>query len=445
MSVSRSGSTLSPYYVYNAVSPSSLGFGSRSVDNAHSAITMAASSSIMIASSKGTTTYDIWYTANGTSWTRSASSASVFGSNRIHSMCFGNNIFVAVGDNNTIGTSPSTDGGTWTARTKAAGARAGAVARRVHFLNNKFFIWDEDGYIQKSTDGITWTGVADIGEGPNDGASGVGGSSTIIENTSNSALYAFPDLAQQTLSPATRYYFTTDDFTSRTTFQHSATNGHGARFVYARNVNGYQMFIATNGRTNGLSSAQEDTSANQISVALTTVGAATFSGDSGESTAGPAIWPTTHGIPSLTSPTVTSNAGAVGLPTIFPRFGGAASQQAGFWVNYENGYWNLIGNTSYQYNSGASVESLGCTVLRWKADDGVLEKLYSVQSAARFAGSSTVVKGGDYNFQHRTTQTNGGNEVVFKDVVYIPVRRTTNADLSDIIVGRRKILTRNQL
>jgi hypothetical protein len=358
-------------------------------------------------------------------------------------MCFGNNIFVAVAADNTIGTSP--DGATWTARTKAAGARAGAIAKRVHFLNNKFFIWDEDGYIQKSTDGITWTGVADIGEGPSDGASGGGGSSTIIENTSNSALYAFPDLGQQTLSPATRYHFTTDDFANRTTFQHSATNGHGARFVHARNVNGYQMFIATNGRTNGISSVQEDTSANQISVNLTTVDAAIFSNTGGESVAGPAIWPTTHGIPSLTSPTVTSNAGAVGLPSIFPRFGGAVSQQAGFWVNYENGYWNLIGNTSYQYNSGASVESLGCTVLRWKADDGVLEKLYAVQGGARFAGSSTVVRGSDYNFGHRTTQTNGGNEVVFKDVVYIPVNRTTEPNLRDIIVGRRKILTRNQL
>lgn len=442
MSVSRSGSTLSPYYVYKAVSPTSLGFGSRFRDNSSYGITMAASSSMMIASSKGTTSYDIWYTTNGTSWTRSASSASVFGTNQIFSMCFGNGIFVAVGDNATIGT--STDGATWTARTKAAGHSATAKFRRVFYLNNKFIIWDENAYLSKSTDGITWTNISNLGEGPLDGDSN-GGSGTMIENTSNSALYAFPDLYQQGLAPATRYYFTTDDFTSKTTFQYSATNGHGARFVHARNVNGYQMFIAGNGRTAVSSSVLEESSANQISVALTTVGAATYQGTSGEADAGPAIWPTAHKIPSLSGPVFTSNNAAINLPAIYPKFNGAASQQAGFWVNYENGYWNLIGNTSYQFGTGASVKSLGCSVLRWKEEDGGLESFYSVQGGARFAGQAQEVAGSDYNFQFRTTQTNGGNEVVFKDVVYIPVNRTTLADVRDIIVGRRKILTRNQL
>ena len=61
MSVSRSFATLSPYYVYQAYSPKSLGFGNTRTDNATNGVTIAASPTVMIASSYGTTTYDIWY------------------------------------------------------------------------------------------------------------------------------------------------------------------------------------------------------------------------------------------------------------------------------------------------------------------------------------------------------------------------------------------------
>lgn len=441
MSVSRSGSTLSPYYVYKAVTPAALGFGNKNRDNSSHSITMAASSSVMIASSKGTTQFDIWYTTNGTSWTRSASAASVFGTNQIQSMCFGNDIFVAVGNNMTIGTSPSTDGGTWTARTKASGASAGATPKRVHFLKNTFFIWDSNAYVQKSTDGITWTTAGSTNFAPETAGS------TIIENTSNSALYAFPAKTQSSVAQQIRYIFTPDDFLNRTDFYYSGTNGEGATFVYARNVNGYQMFIAGNGRTSTSTSELENYSANQISVALTTVGASTYANTSATDDAGPAIWPTTHKIPSLTSPAFASNAAAVGLPALHPVFNGAYGySQAGFWVNYENGYWNLIGNIRYQYGSGASNSNLGCSVLRWKEEDGVLEEFYSVQGGARYSGNAVTVEGSRYNFLDiRTTQTNGGNEVVFNDVVYIPVNRGEQSEARDIIVGRRKIITRNQL
>jgi hypothetical protein len=445
MSVSRSFSTLSPYYVYKAFSAKSLGFGNTKEDGSTIGTTLAASPTVMIASSQGSTLYDIWYTSDAKNWTRSSSAASVFGTNRIQSMCFGNDIFVAVGNNMVIATSPSTDGGTWTARTKAAGARAGAVARRVHFLNNKFFIWDEDGYIQKSTDGITWTGVANIGDNPTDGDVN-GGSSTIIYNSSNSSLYAFPDNYELAVDPQTRFFQSSDDFATKTTWQYSGSNGIGARFVHARNVDGNWMYIGTTGRTSTATYAQNSggNGAVFIEIPLTTVAAKTYDATGGGSEASPpALWPTTHKIPSFTAPQFTSNGAVSNLSTLFPDYGGAAGSQNGFWVNYENGYWNLIGNVGYAYASGNSTNVLGCMTLRWKADEGQLEAFYAVRSGAVYDGSNALTpKGGAYGFQHRVTQVNGGNEVVFRDKVYICAIRGGSSGYGrvDIIVGSRKVL-----
>jgi hypothetical protein len=398
----------------------------------------------MIGSSKGTTLYDIWYTTNAKNWTRSSSAATAFGTNPIFSMCFGGDIFVAVGDNAVIATSPSTDGGTWTSRTKAAGHSGTAKFRRVFYLNNKFFIWDENGYVSKSTDGITWTNVGNIGAGPSD--AGVnGGSSTIIYNGSNSALYAFPDLYEQAVSPQTRFIQSPDDFTSRTTWQYSGSNGSGARFVHARNVDGNWMYIGTNGRTSTSTRAQTNggNGAVFIEVPLTTVAAGTYNNTgASENTTPPVLWPTTHKIPSLTVPQFTSNGAASNLSSLFPDYGGAPSSQAGFWVNYENGYWNLIGNVGYGYGTGASANVLGCMTLRWKADEGELEGFYAVRGGAVYDGNNALTpKGGSYNFTHRVTQVNGGNEVVFKDKIYICAQRGTGGlGTVDIIVGSRRVL-----
>jgi hypothetical protein len=441
MSVSRSGSTLSPYYVYKAVAPTSLGFGNKASDGGVFGVTMAASASIMIASSSGTASSDIWYTSDAKNWTRSTSAASVFGSNGIFSMCFGSGIFVAVGENAVIAT--STDGSTWTARTKSAGHGASATFLRVYFLNGKFFIWDSNGYLSKSTDGITWTDIGSF-DVPNDG-NGSGGSATIIENTSNSALYMFPDKHQVAGgATVTKYSFTRNDFTNYTNFSYHVTNGSGARFAYARNVNGSSMFIAMNGRTDIAS--PENMGANQIDVALTTVSANTYGNNAGYQFNNPAIWPTMHKVPTLSVSQTLSNAGARDIPAVSPLFNGSGTNMGGFWVNYENGYWNLIGNLIYQYGTGVQYASLGCMNVRWKDEEQIVEAMYNVSNGARYAGSANEVSGTSYNFTHRTTQTNGGNEVIFKDVVYIPAGRgTSNYKGRDIIVGRRKILTRNQL
>ena len=447
MSVSRSGSILSPYYVYKVVPPTALGFGSKSNDNSVFGVTMAASSSIMIASSLGTnpstsaTRYNIWYTSDAKNWTRSSSSGTVFGTNPIYSMVHGNGIFVAVGDNATIGT--STDGATWTARTKASSHSASAKLKFVHYLNGSFFIWDENGVLSVSSDGITWSSRATLAS-PLDGGNN-GGSATMIYNSSNSTMYAFPDkFVNSSGTQILKYALSTDNFVSYSNFDYHQTNGNGARFVHGRTVNGNMMFIGTHGRSS--TTVMGDMDAHQIGVALTTVDANLYANTAGVQDTLPAIWPTTNKVPDLTTLQFTSNAAATKLPAITPDFGGPVGSQNGFFVNYENGYWNLIGNVLYQYSSSNSTGSLGCQVLRWKDEEGELESLYSVDSGARWGGTSTVHGAPTYNFQSRTTQTNGGNEVVFKDVSYTPVQRGSgNFGSRDIIVGRRKIITRNQL
>jgi hypothetical protein len=444
MSVSRSFATLSPYYVYQAHSPKSLGFGNTRTDNATYGVTIAASPTVMIAASQGTTNYEIWYTSNAKNWTRSSSAASAFGTNPIFSMCFGNNIFVAVGDNATIATSPSTDGGTWTSRTRASGHGSTVKLKRVFYHKDKFIIWDENGYASYSTDGATWTNIGNIGDEPSDSSSN-GGSGTIIYNSSNSALYAFPDNYEQAVAPQTKFYMSPDDFTTKTEFQYSGSSGVGARFVYARNVDGYQVYIGTSGRSSSTSPGISGGGHVPffIEIPLTTVGASTYAGTGvGSENLTPIVWPTTHKIPTLNSPIITSNAQASDIPAIFPLFGGAVGSQNGFWINYENGYWNLIGTIGYAQGAGQSFGSLGACVMRWKAEDGILEHLSSLRGGAMYDRTETLTpSGASYNFAHRVTQVNGGNEVVFKDKIYICAQRgSTGFGSRDLIVGSRKLL-----
>jgi len=93
-------------------------------------------------------------TDSGVTWT---SRTSQFGSDRIHSVAFGNGIFVAVGANGLI--SSSTDGITWTARTSNMSTNR---ISSVEFLNGNFVAVGDGaaggtGGITTSTDGITWT------------------------------------------------------------------------------------------------------------------------------------------------------------------------------------------------------------------------------------------------------------------------------------------------
>lgn len=68
-------------------------------------------------------------------------------------MVFGANLFVAVGNDGTIQTSPN--GATWTTRTSGTSNHL----HKVYFLNSKFFAIGLNRTLLTSTDGITWTAV----------------------------------------------------------------------------------------------------------------------------------------------------------------------------------------------------------------------------------------------------------------------------------------------
>jgi hypothetical protein len=78
-------------------------------------------------------------------------------SNPLYACAYGNGVWIAAGDNNTILSSP--DGTTWTARTSPI---ENAFWRWAEFGAGKFIIVggatsNTKGYIISSTDGITWT------------------------------------------------------------------------------------------------------------------------------------------------------------------------------------------------------------------------------------------------------------------------------------------------
>lgn len=87
--------------------------------------------------------------ANATNW--NLVNTSGLAAKQFNAMAFGANLFVIVGQDGTIQSSP--DGITWTTRT------SGTVNHlyRVYFLNSKFFAAGSNRTLLSSTDGITWT------------------------------------------------------------------------------------------------------------------------------------------------------------------------------------------------------------------------------------------------------------------------------------------------
>jgi len=81
---------------------------------------------------------------------------SVFGNNGVYAIAFGNNTFVAAGDNKYMAT--STDGVTWIRH--EGSSFASAYYNAIAFGNGKFVAGSTDGEMATSTDGVTWTAVS---------------------------------------------------------------------------------------------------------------------------------------------------------------------------------------------------------------------------------------------------------------------------------------------
>jgi len=81
-------------------------------------------------------------------WTVQTSS---FGATNINAVCYGNNLYVAVGDGGKIATSP--DGVVWTQRT----SNTSAVLNCICYGNGVYVAAGASGTLLTSTDGVTWT------------------------------------------------------------------------------------------------------------------------------------------------------------------------------------------------------------------------------------------------------------------------------------------------
>ena len=86
---------------------------------------------------------------DGITWTQRTSS---FGTSNIYGVTYANNLFVAVGVNGKLATSP--DGITWTQRTSSFGTIA---INAVTYGNGLFVAVGDSGKLATSPDGITWT------------------------------------------------------------------------------------------------------------------------------------------------------------------------------------------------------------------------------------------------------------------------------------------------
>ena len=86
-------------------------------------------------------------TDNGSSWDNATNS----NGNTLKGVTFGNNTFVAVGNNGAILT--SSDGVTWTTRTSGSTTLLWSVG----FGNNTFVVVGNGGTILTSSDGASWT------------------------------------------------------------------------------------------------------------------------------------------------------------------------------------------------------------------------------------------------------------------------------------------------
>lgn len=100
------------------------------------------------------TSFIMQYTENGISWSSITSSPNT----AIHSMAYGNGVFVAVGASGAIYSANESAIQTWTARTKA-GSSANNFAR-VQWIQEtgRFYAWQTTNErVQYSSDGITWS------------------------------------------------------------------------------------------------------------------------------------------------------------------------------------------------------------------------------------------------------------------------------------------------
>jgi len=94
----------------------------------------------------------------GSSWTSSADLAE-----ELHAAAYGGGVFVVVGDNGFIATSP--DGSVWTTRTAAGGYSSSWRGAAYDTVEGAFYIVGDAGQIQKSEDlGETWTIVSPGGD-----------------------------------------------------------------------------------------------------------------------------------------------------------------------------------------------------------------------------------------------------------------------------------------
>jgi len=102
---------------------------------------------------------------DGITWT--AVSDSTFGTSRINGIAYGNNMFVAVGDTGKMAT--STNGTTWTAVSDSAFGTVN-YANYIHAIaygNNRFVAGGDTGKMATSTNGTTWTAISDSKFGTN--------------------------------------------------------------------------------------------------------------------------------------------------------------------------------------------------------------------------------------------------------------------------------------
>lgn len=154
MSVAKNSFGLAPYYQWTSYEVQSRGLDLVEVRACTASPTKAVAFGRTTANNGATLTNSGATSTNGIDWTVISTAPNTV----IHSVAYGNSVFVAVGAAGTIYTSPGTDGATWTARTKAGSYVTDFYG--VKFSGGIFWAMQQNGNIQRSTDGITWTEIA---------------------------------------------------------------------------------------------------------------------------------------------------------------------------------------------------------------------------------------------------------------------------------------------
>jgi len=150
MSVARNSSRFAPYYDFKMYNVSRTGLESTRTRAVAASPTIALTFGQVVGAASTTIANGLWKSTNNINWSLITTAPST----AIYSVAYGNNTFVAVGAAGVIFTSAGTDGGTWTARTKA-GSSANNF-NKVTFVNGIFFAQQQSDNVQYSTDGITW-------------------------------------------------------------------------------------------------------------------------------------------------------------------------------------------------------------------------------------------------------------------------------------------------